>query len=425
MKLHKKYFYLLLFILLQLTMPLQLLNAEARFPAPEFSSGYKMPAGQNPIPRVLFLQYLDVIVLAATLGLAAWLALKKRSRRGLFFLAVFSIIYFGFYRRGCICPVGSLQNFILSTFQSGYILPLTVLFFFLLPLVAALFFGRVFCSSVCPLGSIQEIFIYKPMKLPLWLRQTLGLIPYLMLGLAILYAGASSRFILCEFDPFVSFYRLSGAFWILLLGTLILLASIFVARIYCRFFCAYGVVLGWFSFFSRRHLSITPKECIQCRLCEKACPLEVIDKPTPEEQNTNKPGIKTYLLILGFVILMGFGFSQLSSFLAKADQNVQLANQIYQEEKDPNVSPTLDSTAFRSANGSIEELYANALVIKEKFYKGTWLFGLFMGLVIALKYILRFYPQKLTSYVPNRTLCVSCGRCMEVCPVKGVKEQKK
>ena len=80
----------------------------------------------------------DVVVLAGALSLASWLAVKRHSRKGLFALMVGSLLYFGFYKKGCVCPIGSIQNVALSLFQSNYAVPATVLIFFLLPLALTL-----------------------------------------------------------------------------------------------------------------------------------------------------------------------------------------------------------------------------------------------------------------------------------------------
>ena len=80
-------------------------------------------------------------------GVAVWLIYKQRSRRGLFWLSIFSLAYFGFWRKGCICAIGAPQNIILGLFDAGYTVPLTVIAFFALPLVVALFAGRAFCAG--------------------------------------------------------------------------------------------------------------------------------------------------------------------------------------------------------------------------------------------------------------------------------------
>jgi len=49
------------------------------------------------------------------------------------------------------------------------------------------------------------------------------------------------------------------------------------------FLCPYGVLLRWVSAFSKWRITITPAECIQCRLCESSCPYGAIVVPTPNE----------------------------------------------------------------------------------------------------------------------------------------------
>ena len=83
---------------------------EARFPAPEFDSEYELPLPTVPAPRGGAFAGLDVAVLFLALVLAAYLGLARRSRRGLLTLTLFSLGYFGFWRKGCVCSVGAVQN---------------------------------------------------------------------------------------------------------------------------------------------------------------------------------------------------------------------------------------------------------------------------------------------------------------------------
>src|SRR5512133_1875830 len=138
------------------------LYAQDRFPRPEFEGGHQYPENQMPLQRSQGWEDFDVAVLIAALSVASWLALKKRSRSGLIWLSLFSLAYFGFYREGCICAVGSVQNVSLALFNPGYAIPVTALLFFIIPLGFALAFGRVFCAGVCPLGAIQELTGIRP-----------------------------------------------------------------------------------------------------------------------------------------------------------------------------------------------------------------------------------------------------------------------
>src|SRR5512135_1883226 len=108
--------------------------AEQRFPPPDFESGHQLPTTAMPHARAWTLEYLDVAVLAVSLGLASWLVYKRRSRAGLVALSIFSLLYFGFWRKGCVCAIGSLQNVSLALGDRSYAVPMTVVAFFVLPL---------------------------------------------------------------------------------------------------------------------------------------------------------------------------------------------------------------------------------------------------------------------------------------------------
>jgi len=73
--------------------------AEQRFPPPDFEGGHQLPGTTTPPAREVMLQYLDVAVLGASLALASWLVFKPRSRKGLIALSIFSLLYFGFWRK--------------------------------------------------------------------------------------------------------------------------------------------------------------------------------------------------------------------------------------------------------------------------------------------------------------------------------------
>src|SRR5512136_33758 len=52
---------------------------EQRFPPPDFESGHQLPVTTTPAARAVLLQYLDVAVLAASLGVGSWLVYRPRS----------------------------------------------------------------------------------------------------------------------------------------------------------------------------------------------------------------------------------------------------------------------------------------------------------------------------------------------------------
>jgi NAD-dependent dihydropyrimidine dehydrogenase PreA subunit len=403
--------------------------AVERFPAPDFRGGHKMPATEvSPVPS-LIRGYIDVAVLTGALALAAWLVYKKRSRRGVFWLTIFSLIYFGFYRKGCICPVGSIGNVAFSAGGNGYVLPWIVAAFFALPLLFTLFHGRVFCSSVCPLGAIQDLALWRPVRVPAWLEQGLGLFAYVYLGLAVMFAAVGSELIICRYDPFVGFFRLSGPAHMLFLGAVFLITSMFVGRVYCRFVCPYGVLLRLLSPFSRKQVSITPKDCVDCRLCEQACPFGAIRYPTPKDKTKRTRGRRQLLAMLILLPMLmglfaGFGYLGRSAF-ARMDVTVQLAERLWQEEHHLVEGATDPSKAFRATGEPIERAYQRANIVRRRFAIASPLFGAWIGLAIGGKLIALVLRRQRTGYTADPAGCVACGRCYESCPVEHEHRQMK
>ena len=87
--------------------------------------GYVAPQVQHPRPRAVAWQIADVTLLAVALGVSVWLALWRRRRAGLVAVSVFCLAYFGFYREGCICPIGSTQNVAVALVDPHYAVPHT------------------------------------------------------------------------------------------------------------------------------------------------------------------------------------------------------------------------------------------------------------------------------------------------------------
>lgn len=411
----------LLFLLLLLSF--SSFSQEQRFPKPEFESGYVQPTPETPEPRALALEYFDVIVLLLVLSLATYFALKKRSRQGMLWLSVFTLAYFGFYRNGCVCSVGSLQNVTLSFADPNYAISVTVLLFFSLPLLFALFFGRVFCAGACPLGAIQDLIVVKPISLPKWLNRTLGLIPYLYLSLAILFAATGTDFIICRYDPFVGIFRMDAKFLMVVLGIAFLLMGMFVARPYCRFFCPYSVLLNWMSRFSRRHLTITPSACIQCKLCANSCPFDAIDFPTNEKE-VLKSGLGPkrfliYAVLIPVWIAVGvFVGNKSHTFLSKANPTVYLAELLISNPEIRNDIDNIDVQTFMASGKSMETLVSEAGVIRHKFYIGSMIAGGFLGLVIGMTMLNTVVFRQRQDYQPHKGNCFSCARCIDYCPVE-------
>lgn len=402
-----------------------------RFPRPEFQSAYKEPSNapnQKQMPRSVAMEWFDVGVLILALSAATYYSLKRVSRKAIFLLSVAAVLYFGFYREGCVCPIGSIQNVAQGIgataygYGEPYVLPLTVVLFFLLPLIFSLFFGRVFCASVCPLGAAQEMVIIKPVKVPKGVKHFLSLIPYVYLGTGVLFAFVGADYIICKYDPFIGFFRMGANFGMFLFSGAILLIGTVVARPYCRFMCPYSILLKWTSVLSKWHLKTTPTECIQCRLCEDSCPFDHLHKPTVEkEPEPRSQSIKRLALLLGLTpVIIGAGIALgllASPVLSRAHFTVRLSERVALEKAGLVEGTTEESAAFYETNTTVEQLMAKGQLIKDKFRTGSGILGAFLGLVVCCKLLALSIQRKRTDYEPNRGDCYSCARCSDACSV--------
>lgn len=406
------------------------------FPLPEFGN-HPIPSAEHPVPEGTGHDVLGVAALVAALALASFLALKTRSRRGLYLLAIASLAFFGFAREGCICPIGAIQNVTLAIFDSSYAIPWTVAAMLALPMIFTLFFGRTFCASVCPLGAIQEITAVYPVKVPRWLDQALGLVAFVYLGLAAVLSASGAAFLICRYDPFVGLFRRNAPLEMFILGGCFLVVGLFVGRPYCRYLCPLGAILGLLSKVSGRHVRIPPQECINCRLCEDVCPYGAIEEPTAApaqlERQRGRRRLGWMLLLLPVLVAGGaVGGRWLGPPLAKFHPRVRLAERIRSDELAPPTAVTVADPSkpvdaeekrmtdaveqFYSTGGKKEDLYREVFDMQHAFAVAAMALGGWIGLVVGVKLIALSTRRRRSNYRPDPGKCVSCGRCFWYCP---------
>jgi len=399
--------------------------AEPRFPPPDFvDTGHQLPTTTAPLPRAAYWDYIDVGVLAAALGTATWLIYTRRSRKGLIALSLLSLVYFGFFRRGCICSIGSVQNLALALFDTGYAAPFSAIAFFTLPIGVALFSGRAFCSGVCPHGALQDLVLIKPLKVPDWLEQGLSILPFVYLGAGVLFAATGSAFIICQYDPFVPIFRMSGRALMVISGVALLLLGMFVGRPYCRFLCPFGALLKLGGSVSARRVRVTPNTCTQCRLCEAACPFGAMrtpetGRPLPGELRRDRRQLSFAIVALPVLMSLGaWGGFVFSPTAARLHPTVSLAAQLVQSQGEPTPKGELSPAQLNleRARQNPREILTAAAGIQHRFEVGTAFFGAWIGLVLGAKLISLTLRRTRTDYEPDRGDCVACARCFEYCP---------
>ena len=395
--------------------------AQNRFPKPDFESGYQYPVHHYLIPNEQVWIWIDIALLALLMGFVAWAVIKRGVRWPVIAVSLFSVAYFGFFRKGCVCSIGSVQNVALALVEPSYPIPLTVLLMFVLPILFTLLFGRVFCAGVCPIGALQELVNVKNFRLSKTVTTVLGLIPWIYLILAVLFAVTNSAFIICRFDPFVGIFRLGGDLALLIFGALLLFFAIFTGRPFCRFICPYGALLSLFSRVSIFNVELTKKQCINCELCHNACPVDAIQPPYDNKvKETRLQGVKrilNYFVMLPLIMIAGaILMRSASSDLSRVHKDVKLYEMVAQHEATPQDVLSLELEAFYGQGNTIETLAEKYQTIQADFKFYSTIAGALIGFIIGMTLINLSVKRTRKLYGIAHKNCIACGRCFSYCP---------
>ena len=158
-------------------------------------------------------------------------------------------------------------------------------------LLVSLVVKKAFCSFLCPVGMLSEYLwrlgrkVYgKNLRLPRWLDFPLRSLKYLLL---LFFARAIVKMDIPTLNAFVYspynkvadikmylfFAELSGLALKVLVVLLVL--SLLVKNVWCRFLCPYGALLGIVGWLSPLKVTRTRSTCIDCELCTRACPSDI------------------------------------------------------------------------------------------------------------------------------------------------------
>ncbi|HET8549860.1 MAG TPA: 4Fe-4S binding protein [Bryobacteraceae bacterium] len=186
-------------------------------------------------------------------------------------------------------PIASLMN-LKYLLQTGEIprIHAAGMFLLLAFLLISVAMRKSFCSWLCPVGTLSE-WLWKLGRetfrrnwtFPRWLDLPLRGIKYLLLALFLYAVGSMSSDAIRAFleGPYgvvadvklLNFFRYLSLTAAVTLGVL-LIGSLFVRNLWCRYLCPYGALLGLFALASPVRIRRNPAACIDCAKCAQACP---------------------------------------------------------------------------------------------------------------------------------------------------------
>ncbi len=149
--------------------------------------------------------------------------------------------------------------------------------------VSTALFGRVYCGRICAFGAFTQLMdATLPARLrvepPRWLEKRASYVKYGLLLATVVYYMATKHFAVYRYvEPFWMYTRSADVVLWSMLATL-LVATVFVRNLYCRFLCPVGATLGLISLatvFGIKRWS----ECKSCKICQKTCEWGAIEGP--------------------------------------------------------------------------------------------------------------------------------------------------
>ncbi|MBM3819272.1 MAG: 4Fe-4S binding protein [Acidimicrobiia bacterium] len=226
-------------------------------------------------------QWVDVALFAGFSVLAMAGFLRKDDRLHLATL-VAAVAYLGLYKSEIISIVNVFSIFTLNLPIFAYNMEWYA--FAVFTLGTTILWGRVYCGRVCAFGALTQLIdrvvpARLQWKVPRVLERRAGYVKYGVLVAAIAYYLATRDIGIRRYvEPFSMFsLRETALFWTGI-GVL-LVASVLVRNLYCRFLCPVGAFLGVIAQATTVFRIKRWSECSTCRICEKACEWGAIRGP--------------------------------------------------------------------------------------------------------------------------------------------------
>src|SRR4051812_11230561 len=220
-----------------------------------------------------------MLALFLTLALVSFF---RKSVRLKYVALAAAVLYMGFVKSSLVSVSDFFRpvDFSLPPFQYS----LTWYLFTGFVIVSTVLWGRLYCGRICAYGALTQLMdSVVPAKLrvdvPVALERRAAWIKYgLLAGVMVYYIVTHDLASPVQYaEPFWMFTRFGTTpMWIGL--AVLLVATVFVRNLYCRFLCPVGAALGIISNLTVFRIKRW-SECNTCKICEKTCEWGAIRGP--------------------------------------------------------------------------------------------------------------------------------------------------
>ncbi len=213
------------------------------------------------------------IALFAAFAVLALVSFFRKSAPLKYVTLVVCVLYMGIYKSQLLSVVNVFGVVTANLPILAYSLAWYTFAVFVL--ATTVLFGRLYCGRLCAFGALTQLIdAVVPARwrvdVPPRFERPASYVKYGMLFGAVAYYLATRD---------IGFYRYIEPFWMFTFSAsavlwaalgVLLLASVFVRNLYCRFLCPVGAALGLLSLLTVFRIKRW-SECNTCRLCEKTC----------------------------------------------------------------------------------------------------------------------------------------------------------
>jgi len=190
-----------------------------------------------------------------------------------------------------LCPFGGIETFwsMIVSMQLVQRIAVSSVILMGVVLVIAVAFRRSFCGYICPLGALQEFFGKiglaicrgKRPTMPSVIDRPARYLKYVVLVVFAAWTWQAASLMIRPYDPWVAWMHLTSpellaefSIGAAVLG-ISLVGSIVYDRFFCKYLCPMGGFLGAISRFSIFKVRRNETTCIDCKACDKVCPVNV------------------------------------------------------------------------------------------------------------------------------------------------------